>query len=121
VVARRQLLGLGLSSDEVTRRIGAGRLHAVFRGVYAVGRPGLTNYGRWMAAVLACGPHAVASHGAAAAIWDFGRERYRVSEVSIPRMVRRRRPGIVIHGRRTLTPAECTTRHNIPVTTPPAP
>ena len=34
-----------------------------------MGRRLLTRYGRWMAAVLACGPGAVLSHLAAAALW----------------------------------------------------
>lgn len=81
VIARNQLLWLGLTTDTITQRLGTGRLHRVFRGVYAVGRPGLTRHGRWMAAVLACGPRAVVSHGTAAALWEIGRERSRVPEV----------------------------------------
>ena len=42
-------------------------------GVYAVGNPKLTLEGRWMAAVLACGPEAVLSHGEAAALWGLQR------------------------------------------------
>src|SRR3712207_9016227 len=39
-----------------------GRLHPVFRGVYAVGRPDLTEKGRWMAAIRACRPEAWLCH-----------------------------------------------------------
>ena len=56
VVALRQLQLLGLSKSAVSRRAGAGRLHRIHRGVYAVGYPKLIGYGHWMAAVLACGP-----------------------------------------------------------------
>src|SRR6476646_9429865 len=69
VVARRQLLELGMSRRSIEHRIAIGRLHLVSRGVYAVGRPHLTSYGRWMAAVLSCGPEAVLSHHSAAALW----------------------------------------------------
>ena len=48
----------------------AGRLHRVHRGVYAVGHPGLSSEGRWMAAVLACGDGAVLSHRSAAELWE---------------------------------------------------
>ncbi|MEA2471960.1 MAG: Transcriptional regulator, AbiEi antitoxin [Thermoleophilaceae bacterium] len=41
VVTRRQLLRHGFSPDAIDRRIARGRLHAVWRGVYAVGRPDL--------------------------------------------------------------------------------
>src|SRR5919198_3871486 len=70
VVARGQLLHLGLSSRAIHHRIASGRLHPVWSGVYAVGRPQLSRHGRWMAAVLSCGPEAVLSHRSAAAAWD---------------------------------------------------
>ena len=69
VVARRQLLGAGLTPREVERRLGTGRLHGVHRGVYLVGHTAVTLHGRWLAAVLACGPGAVLSHRFAAALW----------------------------------------------------
>lgn len=55
VVARRQLLAEGLSAEAIKRRVRAGRLHVVHRGVYAVGHRVLGPQGRWPAAVLACG------------------------------------------------------------------
>src|SRR5215210_883674 len=77
VVTRGQLLHLGFNSDWIQHRLARGRLHPVHRGVYAVGRPELSRFGRWMAAVLACGPDAVLSHASAAALWgvrsDHGR------------------------------------------------
>src|SRR5919198_5554708 len=69
VVARTQLRGLGLSASAIDRRVQAGRLHVVHRGVYAVGHPVLGPDGRRMAAVLACGPGAALSHASAAALW----------------------------------------------------
>ena len=64
VVSARQLARTGLSRRAVQHRVARGRLHRVMRGVYAVGRPGLTRKGHWMAAVLSCGPGAVLSRGA---------------------------------------------------------
>jgi very-short-patch-repair endonuclease len=69
-----------------------------------------------MAAVPACGPRAVLSNGSAAAFWEIGAEG-RCIEVSVPAASARRRSGIIVH-RRVLRPAELTTRHGIPVTTP---
>ena len=66
VVGLAQLLALGLSARAVSRRVAAGRLHRVHRGVFAVGHPALSHHGRWMAAVLACGPGAALSHASAA-------------------------------------------------------
>jgi very-short-patch-repair endonuclease len=58
-----------LSSKAVQARLDRGRLHAIHRGVYAVGRPRLTLRGWWCAAVLACGANAVLSHLSAGALW----------------------------------------------------
>src|SRR5215213_450720 len=68
VVTRVQLLALGLSSSAIDRRLAGGRLHLLHRGVYAVGHPCLPPLGRLMAAVLATGATAVASHRSAAAL-----------------------------------------------------
>jgi very-short-patch-repair endonuclease len=118
VVARRQLLEMGLGARQIERRIAAGRLHPVWRGVYAVGRPQLGRLGRWMAATLACGPDAVLSHGSAAALWGFGEEPAGTVEVSVPARTRRRHPGIRAHRRAALRPAEPIAHEGIPVTTP---
>src|SRR5262245_29602049 len=96
VVSRWQLIELGLTSRAIKYRIKRGRLHVVFRGVYAVGRPEVTRYGRWMAAVLASGPGALLSHRSAAALWGFGGDESDI-EISAPREVRR--PGITSHVR----------------------
>src|SRR5688500_15008130 len=62
VVTLGQLKLAGLTASGVRNRVRAGRLYPIHRGVYAVGHDRLTRYGRTMAAVLAYGPHAVASH-----------------------------------------------------------
>jgi very-short-patch-repair endonuclease len=117
VIARAQLLDLGLHSQAITHRIARGRLHQVRRGVYAVGRPQLTQHGRWMAAVLSCGPGAVLSHGSAAGLWEIGSERGRI-EVSVPSRTPRRRDGILAHRRPALGANDVAIHHGIPVTTP---
>jgi very-short-patch-repair endonuclease len=118
VVTHEQLLALGLSAKAIRHRIAKGRVHPVFRGVYAVGRPELTRYGRWMAAVLSCGPEAVLSHESAAALWEIRADRSGRIEVSVPAHVARRRPGIVVHRRAELPAGELTQHKGIPVTGP---
>lgn len=116
VVARDQLLGLGLSSSAITHGIAAGRMHRVHRGVYAAGRPDLTQHGRWMAAVLACGPDALLSHASAAALWGLRSVRPGDrTHVSVPACVVRRVPGIVVRRRAALYPSR---RLGVPVTDP---
>ena len=66
VVTFEQLLAAGLTQAAIQRRVGAARLHRVYRGIYAVGHAGLSNEGRWFAAVSACGEGAVLSHRSAA-------------------------------------------------------
>lgn len=68
LVARKQLLEVGLPLHVVDYRVKKGRLRPVHRGVYHVG-PLRSRYEREAAAVLACGPTAVLSHRSAAALW----------------------------------------------------
>jgi hypothetical protein len=80
VVARRQLLELGLHRQAITHRIARGRLHpTAWRGVYAVGRPELSRHGVLMAAALAGGPDAVLSHRSAAELWEIRTHQMEVS------------------------------------------
>lgn len=75
VVARRQLLALGIGAGAIARRLDAGWFHPLHRGVYAVGHTALTPCGHWFAAVLAGGAGAVLSHDSAAALlglWERG-------------------------------------------------
>jgi very-short-patch-repair endonuclease len=118
VVAARQLRVLGLSTQAISQRAAAGRLHRVHHGVYAVCHRVLTTRGRWMAAVPACGSDAVLSHASAAALWEIRSSAAAGTDVSVPRAGRRSRPGLRIHRPRTLPANEVTARHGIPVTTP---
>ncbi len=70
VVARSQLMEMGLGEDAIDHRLDLERLHRVHRGVYSVGHRLIHKQGLWMAAVLASGPGAVLSHQTAAALWN---------------------------------------------------
>jgi very-short-patch-repair endonuclease len=118
MVAHRQLREFGLGRSSIRWRVKSGRLHPVRRGVYAVGRPEMSRHGRWMGALLACGPGSVLSHGSAAALWGFGDEPRGLIEVSLPLEMRSRRPGIRAHRRTTLGPGDVTEHEGVPVTTP---
>jgi very-short-patch-repair endonuclease len=115
VVGRRQLLELGVGPDAIDRRLKLKRLRQVHRGVYTIGHRLLTQEGRWMAAVLACGPNAVLSHRAAAALWGMRAGAW--VEVTMPNG-RCGRAGIVVH-RAVLPQDERTTHRGIPTTTVP--
>ena len=46
---------LGLSQRAIAEWVRTGRLHPLYRGVYAYGHTHLSRKGEWMAAVLAAG------------------------------------------------------------------
>jgi very-short-patch-repair endonuclease len=116
VVSRSQLSELGVGPDAIDHRLELGHVHRVYRGVYStVGLRLLTRNGRWMAAILFCGPGAVLSYRAAAALW--GIRRGTAIEITVPRALHRRR-GIRLH-RADLPDDEVTVHHGIPTTTVP--
>jgi very-short-patch-repair endonuclease len=119
VVSRRQLRDLGATSKWIEHRLTRGRLHRTqFRGVYAVGRPQLTQEGKWMAAILACGPDAYLSHLSAARLWRLLPKAPRDPiHVLLHAAVIRRSAGIQVHRTRALAAADVTERQGIPVTT----
>ena len=124
VLARRQLLDLGLSERTIERRLASRRLHRVWlsgqevRSVYAVGRAGLTQRGRWMAAVLACGDRAVLSFSSAAALMGIVSHERASIEVTVHRTHSARTPGVRIHRPTWLPPEDLWAFEGIPVTSP---
>ncbi len=95
VLSRQQLVVAGLGRRTIARRVEAGRLYRLHRGVYAFGRGEVTPRGKLMAAVLACGDGALLSHRSAAALWGLCGTPHGDVEVSAPRG--RTRPGIAVH------------------------
>jgi very-short-patch-repair endonuclease len=114
VVARWQLLGLGMERRGVQRRLEAGRLRSLHVGVYAVGHQALTVESRWVAAVLAGGPNAVLSYRTAGQLWGIFPRSGAVPEITRPKTFRPR-PGIRAH-RVALSPDEIEVENGIPVT-----
>jgi predicted transcriptional regulator of viral defense system len=115
VVARRQLLALGFTRQGIEHRIRKGRLHPIHSGVYAVGRPELTQHGRWMAAVLAKGPATVLSHRSAASLYGVAKQQGNAIHVAVPTHSRRRSSrGIIVHCR---TELRATAHQGVPTTT----
>ena len=115
VVTWDQLIAAGLTRHAIAHRLENGRLHRLYRGVFAVGRAEVDQLGRWIAAVLACGEGAVLSHESAAALWEV-RPAPATVEISVPRRRAPRPPGLVVHRRTAL--GEIRRRKAIPVTSP---
>jgi len=113
-----QLVALGLSRSAVRKRVPRGRIYRVHAGVYALVPPRLLSQeGRWMAAVLACGEGAALSHRSAAHLQRLTRTAPRRIEVTVPTAGGRRRAGITIHRSRTLRPSDVELIRRIPTTT----
>jgi very-short-patch-repair endonuclease len=116
IVTLAQLGEIGLGARAVCHRTAAGRLRRLHRGVYALHPP--TQHGRWLAAVLACGPGAALSHRSAAELWDLHSSSYGDIDVSVRTRAGRSRAGLRVH-RGRLSPDEVTVHAAIPCTTIP--
>lgn len=93
----RELGEIGLSTSAVRSRVAAGRLHRVHSGVYSVGHARLTRNGRYMAAVLGCGPGALLSYRSGAGLLDLRTSSRAVIDVTSPTRAGRKRAGIEVH------------------------
>jgi very-short-patch-repair endonuclease len=118
VITRVQLLGAGVSTGMIARRLEAGQLRALHRGVYVMG-PLTPPPAALMAAVLACGDAAMVSHYSAGRLWELLAARYAGNAVHVTVAgADHRRPGIRVHRVAAIAADEVTRRDGIPVTTP---
>jgi len=114
VVARWQLIALGIHPTVIKRRAADGRLRRVHRGVYAVGP--LDRQGYWMAAVLAGGEGALLSHRDAAALWNLRPTSHTAIDVTVVGTSRRSRRRLTIHSAAEIHPKDRAEVEGIPVT-----
>jgi very-short-patch-repair endonuclease/predicted transcriptional regulator of viral defense system len=118
VVARSQLLTLGVGRSAIEKLLRRRSLIPLHRGVYAVGHRQLRQEGRWLAAVLAAGPGAVLSHRDAAALYRLRKppedRRISVSTPAHPRAIE----GVWVKARRALTDEDRAEVDGVPVTSP---
>jgi len=118
VVSIRQLeQQLGFSHQAVERAVAGGRLHRVYRGVYAVGHTNLSRQGECLAAVLAVGPGALLSYYSAGWLWGIWRGSPAPFEVTafVPRHHAAPK-GVVRHRARNLVDDDRALVDGIPVT-----
>jgi very-short-patch-repair endonuclease len=117
LVTRRQLGDLGLSARSVERLAARGRLRRAHRGVYQVSPlPG--PWAAEMAAVLAIGRGARASHESGARLWRVvpGREASSPVDVLVVGGGASARAGIRLHRVACLPPDECAVVDRVPTT-----
>lgn len=113
VVSTAELLSAEVSEEQIRHLVATGFLHRIHRGVYAVGRPALSDNGRRRAAWLACGPASAVSHDSALADWEIVRWAGRVHVSARDGRARR---GLVIHHPRSLRPEDVVSRDGYAVT-----
>ncbi|HET8566730.1 MAG TPA: type IV toxin-antitoxin system AbiEi family antitoxin [Solirubrobacterales bacterium] len=107
-----------MSDAAISRAVAAGRLHRVFRGVFAAGHPRISERGRLRAAILACGRGTVVSHRSAAALLGLLDTGPQVVDVIVPTDRGRHIDGIRFHRVRAPRPGETGTVDGIPCTSP---
>jgi len=118
VLSLGELRECGLSRGAVLTRVRGGRLHPLFRGVYAVGHAHVTREGGFLAAVKSLGDDALLSHFAAAAHWELIDWDGRHPEVTVPRRGLKRRPGTRVHFSSAVDSRDVMRHKGIPVTSP---
>ncbi|MGI8461510.1 MAG: type IV toxin-antitoxin system AbiEi family antitoxin domain-containing protein [Solirubrobacterales bacterium] len=116
VVARRQLLRLGISARAIERRIAAGSLIPVHRGVYLVGHRAVPPLAIEMAAVLAYRGRGVVSHLSAGAMYRLTQCPKQAVHLTLTHDARSRK-GVRVHVSR-LEPVDVWHRDGIPLTSP---
>ena len=95
LVKRRDLLARGITPTQINKRLERGALIRVHRGIYRVGHAAPNLETTYLAAVWACGEHAVLSGLAAAHHYELIRGRAPVPEVTCP--TERRVKGVITH------------------------
>jgi Protein of unknown function (DUF559) len=115
-VGHDQMVVLGFGRGAIGRRLRAGRIWRIHRGVYAIGPGPLDQIGRWYAALLACRPAPALSHLSAAAESGLAREVGGV-HVTIARHNGPALGGVTVHCARCLDPLDLSRGANgLPVT-----
>jgi hypothetical protein len=107
---------LRVSKHEIRRRVADGTLIRRYDGVYMTAGAPRTWRSELLAACLAGGSRAVASHRSAAALHDLPGSRTDITEITCPRWQRTIEVGLVVHESKVLHADLCTTVDNIPVT-----
>lgn len=116
VIARSQLLELGFSGSAVQRRIDAGLLWPVLKGVYAIGRRDLGERGWWMAGLLACGKGSALSSWSAASCWDIAESQSGTPHICTLDRSKRSHGCLVVHRPRYLSSEDLAIHRGLPVT-----
>lgn len=121
LVSHAQAHRAGVSRRSLRKKVAAGALVEMFGGVYAPCGTPLTRDQQALAAVLAGGETAFASHALAAALWDLPLpEQLREPGIEITTVLERhpRIEGVTVHRSGLLADVDVTRLRGIPIATP---
>lgn len=118
-ISHAQLLAAGVDRPRIKRWRSDGRLRPVYREVYAVGHTATSALAELMAAVLACGDDARASHRSVLHARGVIREGPPKPEVSVPTPGGRRQKRILVHRGVAISPRDTMIVEGIAMTTLP--
>jgi very-short-patch-repair endonuclease len=117
IVSRPRLLAAGITDEQILGRVERGSLRPVHAGVYATFGRALDDRARLLAACLAAGGGAVASHRSALSMWGL-LEGEQPIEITAPRTTHPIPSGIIVHRPNVLRPTDVIERQLVPVTNP---
>ncbi len=117
LVSRPRLLELGITDEQILRRVERGSLRSVHPGVYATFGTPLRYDARVLAACLAAGDGAVASHRSALSLWGL-LDGEQPIDITAPRPSHPDPDGFVLHRPNQLRPNDVTARQQVPITNP---
>ncbi|MBK9180932.1 MAG: DUF559 domain-containing protein [Acidimicrobiales bacterium] len=118
LVTRQQAIDAGVPPAALRRRAARGALCAVHPGVFRVSGAPATFEAQLLAACLAAGPGAAASHRAAAVLWCPGTADLAPLEITVPASRGPRLQRVIVHRSRDLSAGHITSRMLVPVTSP---
>ena len=116
IVTRAQLRALGFTRDKIIGMVRRGEFIELHPGVYRIAGSPVTPEQTLFAAVLAAGAGALASHRAAAWVWELLPDE--AVEISVPSGRSARLTGVTVHRVGDLNGAWAGERRGIPVTSP---
>lgn len=97
LITLAQLYALGLSHDQIRRRVQRGLLHVLHRGVFIVGPPNITPKGHLKGALLTLGATSFLTHRTSIAIQGLRSIDTRNIHVTVVADHTPKRPGLIIH------------------------
>lgn len=115
LITTAQALALGMTTRQIAGRVHAGIFLRVHRGVYRVAATPPTSEQCLLAACLAAGPAAAASHRSAAVLWALRGVTGSIPELTVPGDSKPVLRGVVVH-RSPLVGGDVRRRGPIPVT-----